>query len=142
MVLGKLPPGKKSPGKLPLGKLPLPENFPKEKLPQKIVPIKIFCEFFLVSSFYIYENFRPQGKSIFIQLFFYYKFVYSICLHYFFLSVYFWFPAWHIMFIIHIWVTNNAGHRYLAPRFFISKAFFNSASVLLNILIKWASNVA
>ena len=34
-------------------------------------------------------------------------------------------------------MTNNAGHSYLATRF-----FFNSASVLLNIFINWASNVA
>ena len=34
------------------------------------------------------------------------------------------FQGWHIMFITHICVTNNAGHRYLATCFFISNAIF------------------
>ena len=42
-------PRKKSPGKLPPGKLS----------PRKRSPMKFFCEFFLTSSFYFYDNFRP-----------------------------------------------------------------------------------
>ena len=68
-VLGKMPPGKLPPGKLPpeiylQGKLPLrklpPGKMPPRKIaPRKIVPMKMFCEHFCISSFYLYESFRP-----------------------------------------------------------------------------------
>ena len=80
---GKEPPGKKPPRKLPPWKL-IPRNMPPPK--GKLLPMKCFL------CFYFYENFRPKEKSVFIQLIFYYKFVYSICLH-FFLRVYFWFSG-------------------------------------------------
>ena len=51
-------PEKRLPRKLPPGKLPS----------EKLSPLKFFCEFFLTSSFYFDENFRPSEKSIFIQL--------------------------------------------------------------------------
>ena len=49
-------PGKMSPRKLPPRKLS-----PSWKIapPGKLPPIKLFCEFFLISSFYFYDNFRP-----------------------------------------------------------------------------------
>ena len=67
MVLGKMPPRKIPPKKCPL------ENFPPENFsPRKIVPRThgIFCEFFLVSNFYVYGNVHLQLKSIFIQFIF------------------------------------------------------------------------
>ena len=91
-VLGKMPPGILPPGKLPLGKLSH----------GKLSPMKLFCEFFFISSFYFYENFFAHKKNLFsFNYFFYYKFVWII----------FDFQAWNIMFIKHIWVTDNAGHQ-------------------------------
>ena len=46
--------GKLPPRKLPLGKLP-----PRKVAPEKLSPMNFFCEFFLISSFCFYENFRP-----------------------------------------------------------------------------------
>ena len=61
MPLGKMFPGKSPPRKLTPGKLPPRKlhsgKLPNEKLPQP--PIKFFCGFFLISSFYFYDNFRP-----------------------------------------------------------------------------------
>ena len=49
---------------MPSGKLP--------PTPQKIdpgkLPLILLCEHFLISSFYLYANFRPKGKS-FLTLF-------------------------------------------------------------------------
>ena len=56
MVLGKLPP---PPRKLPSGKLAPGKVPPGKLLPAKLPPMKYFCEFFLFSNFYFYENFRP-----------------------------------------------------------------------------------
>ena len=115
-------------------KCPL-ENWHSRKIaPWEIAPHEIFLWIFPYLYFYFYESFFH--KKI------YFQFVYSICI--IFSKTYFWFQAWYIMFIIHICVTNNAGHHYLATRgFFWAMLFFSSASasVLLNILINWASNV-
>ena len=70
MPLGKMPP-EKCPQKIALWKIAPLENCPPGKLaPGKLPPMKFFCEFFLISNFYFLENFRPQEKSIFIQLIF------------------------------------------------------------------------
>ena len=42
----------------PVGKLPS-RKLPSLPLPREIVPMKIFCELFLISSFYFYKKFRP-----------------------------------------------------------------------------------
>ena len=113
------PPGKLSPKNCP----PPPENFPNEIF---------FCEILSVRKIYFYSI------NFFITNLFF------VCFRIIFSYAYILdFQARHIIFIIHVGVTNNAGHRYLATRFFfISNTFYNSASVLLNILINRASNVA
>ena len=45
-------PGKNAPRKI---RPPPQENYP----PGKLSPMKFLCEFFLISSFYFYDNFRP-----------------------------------------------------------------------------------
>ena len=92
-----------SPLKLP-GKIALLENPPP---PPENCPTRNFLrEFFFVSDFYFYRLIlwkSSVSKSIFIQnnlfiLFCKYIFDFQIC---------------HITCIIHRWVTNNAGQRYL-----------------------------
>ena len=57
------PPGKMLPGNLPLENCPM-ENCPPGKLltrklrARKIAPHETFCEFFLISNFNFYGNFR------------------------------------------------------------------------------------
>ena len=70
MVVWKIPPRKMPlPEKYPLENLTLesfpPENFLQEKL--LLSPMNCFVDFFLISNFYFYGNFRRQVKSIFIQ---------------------------------------------------------------------------
>ena len=85
MVLGKMPPVKKPPGKMSPGKLPPPENCPQENCP----PEKFFVNFFL-SLVFIFMRIFVHKKNLFsFNYFFNYKFIYCICLHYFFLNVYF-----------------------------------------------------
>ena len=81
-----------------------PENCPSRTfarqenclLPQKVAPLEnypsppenclsqgIFCEFFLISNFYIYGNFRVYVKSFFIQ------FVFLTINNNFFISIFF-----------------------------------------------------
>ena len=39
---------------------------PRKIATRKIPPMKFFCELFLITSFYFYENFRLQEKPIFM----------------------------------------------------------------------------
>ena len=130
MVLGKIPPGKIPPGKC------LPENWPLKKCPSKncppehcpsenCTPWMFFINFFL-SLVFIFMRIFVHKKNLFsFNKVFYYKFVYSISLHYFFLCVYFWFSG----------MTYNVYHTYMRNQqcwgiltwlhaFFISNAFF------------------
>ena len=75
--------------------------------PGKLPPMKCFCEFFLISNFYFYENFLSQEKSIFIRFIFLLKI--TICLFYifplfFFLCIYFWFSGMAYN-VYHTWTT-------------------------------------
>ena len=101
MPPGKLPPGNLSPGKLPQGKLP-PRKLPQENCQSENCPLwNSFVNFFL-SLVFIFMRIFVYKKNLF-SCFFYYKFVYSICLHYFFLSVCFWFSG----------MTYNVYHTYM-----------------------------
>ena len=113
---------------MPLGKLP---------------PMKFFCVLFHISSFYLYENFRRQKNLFSFNQFFDYKLVYSKCLHHFFLSVLFWFSAMAYT-VYHTYMRDQQCWASLPGNMLFLQAtlFFNSASVLLNILINWASNFA
>ena len=112
MVLGKM---------LPV-KMPLPplENCHRKIAPRKFSPEKLpTMKFFLWFFTYLYFLFLWEFSSIrkiYFHYFFCYKFVYSICLQFAFYI--FVFQAWDIMFIIHICMTNDAEHPYLATRFF------------------------
>ena len=115
-MIRKNAPGKNpSPERCPPGNCSL-KNYPpppRKFSTGKLSPMEPFCEFFLISSFCFYENFRPKEKSIFIQsLFILNLFILYVCII-FSLAYIFDFQAWHTMFIIHICVSNNAGHRYL-----------------------------
>ena len=62
MGSSKNAPGKNAPGKMSPRKLPPRKLSPSRKIappPGKLPPINFFCEFFLISSFYFYDNFRP-----------------------------------------------------------------------------------
>ena len=61
---------KSAPEKYDPRKLPPSKIAPQKIAPRKIVPYENFWEFFLISSFCFYDNFRPSEKSIFIQLIF------------------------------------------------------------------------
>ena len=138
MVLGEMVPGKKPTGKMPLGNCLLENCLPKNcfqgklpsrklptgrLLPGELTPMKFLCGFFLISSFHFYDNFCLSEKSIFIQLIFYYKFVYSICLHYVFLSVYFWFSGMAYN-VCHTYMYDQqCWDRYLPARFFYEQRF-------------------
>ena len=120
MTHGKLPPGKLAPRKIVPQKMKLPS-------------MKFFCEFFHIPNFYFCEYFclkMKNEKSIFVQLIFLLKI--TICLfyvfHFFSCAYIFDFQAWHTMFVIHICVTNNAGHRYLA-----NEANCGKASITLQV---------
>ena len=119
---------------------PSPENFPQENCP----PWNLFVNFFW-SLVFVFMRIFVQKKNLFsFNHFFYYKFVYFICLHYFFLSIYFWFSgiAYNVY---HTYMRNQQCWASLSRSGYtpLLKAtlIFNSASVLLNILINWASNV-
>ena len=93
----------------------------------KMPPTKFFREFFLIPNFYFYENFRlkmKNEKSTFIQ-FIFLIINNNLFILYFsiFFPVRFDLQAWYTMFIIHICVTNNAGHRYLASEANCRKTF-------------------
>ena len=60
-----------------------PEKMPPEKLPT----MKLFMNFFLSQGFIFMIIFVHKKNLFSFNHFFYYKSVYSICLHYFFLSV-------------------------------------------------------
>ena len=86
--LGKMPPGKLSWGKLspPPGKSP----------PRKITPpspMKFFLGIFSYLKIFLMKSFIHKIYLFSFNYFFCYKFFYSICLHYFFQSVYFWFSG-------------------------------------------------
>ena len=63
-------PWKTVPWKIDPRKLPPSKIAPQKIASRKIVPYENFWEFFLISSFCFYDNFRPSEKSIFIQLIF------------------------------------------------------------------------
>ena len=110
-----------------LGKMPspprrnaTPENCPPENCPPPLLPWNFFVNFFL-SLVFIFMIIFVHRKNLFsFNYFFYYEFVYFICLRYIFD-----FQTWH-MFIIHICMTSNAGLRYLATRFFDKQRFFST----------------
>ena len=146
--LGKMPPGKIPPRKdVPQEIAPWkitprpPENFPQENCP----PWNLFVNFFW-SLVFVFMRIFVQKKNLFsFNHFFYFKFVYFIYLYYFFLSVYFWFSGMAYN-VYHTYMRNQQCWASLSRSGYtpLLKAtlIFNSASVLLNILINWASNVA
>ena len=84
--------------------------------PGKLPSMKFFCEFFRISNF-IFMRILVRKKNLFSfnsffvinnnLLILYFSIIFSR-------AYIFDFQASHTMFIIHICVSNNAGHRYLA----------------------------
>ena len=95
------------------------KNAPKENCP----PWDFFVNFFLSLVFIFMRNFVHK-KNLFhsINCFTINLFIIYVCMSFSYPYI-FYFQAWH-MFIIHICVTSNAGHRYLAKRFFYKQSFF------------------
>ena len=121
MVLGKMPPGNIPPGKC------LPENWPLKKCPSKncppehcpsenCTPWMFFINFFL-SLVFIFMRIFVHKKNLFsirkiyfhsIKFFIINLFILYLCIIFSYAYI-FDSQVWHIMFIIHICVTNNAG---------------------------------
>ena len=123
-----MPPGKMASEKCP------PENCPEENChppgkspPRKIPPpspMKFFLGIFSYLKIFLMKSFIHKIYLFSFNYFFCYKFFYSICLHYFFQSVYFWFSG----------MEYNVYHTYMRDQqcwaslpgytlFFISNAF-------------------
>ena len=124
-----MPPGKMASEKCP------PENCPEENChpppenppPRKITPpspLKFFLGIFSYLKIFLMKVSSIRYIYFHSIIFFVINFfILYVCI--IFSKAYiFDFQAWNIMFIIHICVTNNAGHRYLATRSFYKQRFF------------------
>ena len=90
---------------------------PKENChPENCSPSNFLVKFFLSLSF-IFMRIFVRKKNVFSLNSFFIMNNNLLILYFsiiFFLWVYFDFQAWHIMFIVHTYVTKSAEHRYLA----------------------------